>query len=207
MVHSQSTLKAGKSHRRTSSALLTPLPLTRIRIPALTVPRPQHGALPQILLNDILHGTHIVFRLPKPAHTNVSKHPPHPLQNPPFGTKETRNPHPHIPHIIQPRPPRPLRPPLHDLNALDIRTIDLKPHLDAHARQLVAQQDPRIHAAPADVQTHARERVAVPQPHEQDVAHLGGFGVGAGEEFGARAGGVEEGQLVGGEGGDGVFVG
>lgn len=113
----------------------------------------------------------------------------------------------HIPHIIQPRPPRPLHPSLHHLNALDVRTIDLKPHLDPHARQLVAQQDARVDAAPPDIQTHARERVAVPQPHEQDVAHLGGFRVGAREELRPRAGGVQEGQLVGGEGGDGVFVG
>lgn len=56
-----------QTHRRTTSALLIPLPLTRIRIPTLTAPRPQHSALPQILLDDILHRTHIVFRLPKPA--------------------------------------------------------------------------------------------------------------------------------------------
>ncbi len=113
----------------------------------------------------------------------------------------------HIPHIVQPRPPRPLLPPLHDLYPLHIRTVNLKPHLHAHSRQLIPQQNPRVDPSPSDIQTHAGERVAVLEPHEQDVPYFGGFGVCAGEEFGAGAGGVEEGELGGGDGGDGVFVG
>lgn len=102
-------------------------------------------------------------------------------------------------HIIQSRPPRPLDPPLHNLNPLHQRTIDLIPHLDANPRQLVPQQYRSIDALPPDVEADAREGVAGFQAHEQDVADFGGFGIGAGEESGAGAGGIEDGELMLGE--------
>lgn len=110
-----------------------------------------------------------------------------------------------LPQIRESRPPRPLLLPLHHLYALHIRAVDLIPHLHADARQLVAQQDPRVDAAPPDVDAHAGIRVAVAEPHEQDVADAGAFGVGFGEERGAGAGWVEEGDLRGLDAGDGVF--
>lgn len=99
---------------------------------------------------------------------------------------------------------------------------------------MIPQQDARIHAPPPDIQTHSRIRfvgagvgrtdhrcgVAAAggggvlrrrgagarcfEPHEQHIAHSGGVGVRAGEEPGAGAGGVEDGQLGGVEVVDGV---
>ena len=122
-----------------------------------------------------------MFRLPTPVTT---------YQHTASPSTPTRKKPDHLPQIIQSSSPCPLHPPLHNFNAFDIGTIYLKPHLDADARQLVAQQDAGINAAAADVHTDARERVAVPQPYEQDVADFGGLGVGAREELGAGAGGV-----------------
>ena len=41
-------------------------------------------------------------------------------------------------HVIQPRPPRPLLFPLHNLNALHVRTVHLDPHLHPNPRQLIS---------------------------------------------------------------------
>ena len=43
--------------------------------------------------------------------------------------------------------------------------------VNTRSRLLAAQQDGRVDAAPPDVEAHARERVAVLLPHQQDVAH------------------------------------
>lgn len=102
-------------------------------------------------------------------------------------------------HVVQPRSVRPLAPALHDLDALDVRAIHFVPHLDADARELVAQQDRRVDAPPPDVDAHAREGVAAPLPHQQDVANFGRLGVRGGEEARARPGGVEDGELGSGE--------
>jgi hypothetical protein len=101
-----------------------------------------------------------------------------------------------LPHVIQPRPPRPLNPPLHNLNAFHIRTIYLIPHLHANPRQLIPQQDGRVDALPPNVDAHPCEGISRFLPHEQDIADFGSFGVGFGEELGAGAGGVEDGELV-----------
>jgi hypothetical protein len=44
-----------------------------------------------------------------------------------------------IPEIVQSRPSGLLLPPLHNLNACDIGTVNLIPHLNAHSRQLIPQ--------------------------------------------------------------------
>src|SRR4030081_244233 len=56
-----------------------------------------------------------------------------------------------FPHICQPGPSCSLLFPLHNLYALNVRTVDLIPHLHTHPRQLVAQQDAGIDTAPSDV--------------------------------------------------------
>tara|TARA_R110002003_G_scaffold534_6_gene20247 strand:+ start:26987 stop:27352 length:366 start_codon:yes stop_codon:yes gene_type:complete len=110
-------------------------------------------------------------------------------------------------HIRQPRSSRPLRRALHNLDALDHRTVDLVPHLHTHARQLPAQKNRRVHAAPPDVDADAGERIAGALAHEQDVADARAFGVVFCEEAGAGAGGVKERGLGGGYGCDGVGAG
>ncbi len=100
-----------------------------------------------------------------------------------------------LPQIREPRSARTLLLPLHHLYALNIGAVDLKPHLDADARELVPQQDPSIDAPSPDVDAHACKRIAGPQAHEQDVAHARAFGVRFGEERRARPGGVEQGDL------------
>lgn len=150
------------------------------------------------------------FPLPHPLRLLPSLPPPTPHHRPlPQIQAHHRLHTPHImlllPHIRQPGPARALLPPLHDLDALDIGAVDLHPHLDADARQLVAQQDAGVDAAAADVDAHAGERVARSLPHQQDVADLGAVRVGLGEERGARAGRVEERYLRGLDGGDGLF--
>ena len=110
-------------------------------------------------------------------------------------------------HVRQSRTSRPLRRALHNLDALHQRTVDLVPHLHAHAGELAAQQDRRVDAAAPDVDAHAGEGVAGALAHEQDVADARAFGVVFCEEAGSRAGGVEQGGLGSGDGGDGVGAG
>ena len=65
-------------------------------------------------------------------------------------------------HIVQLRPPRPLLLPLHNLNALNVGTVDLKPHLDSNPRELVAEEDGSVDGlvALANVEADAGERIA-----------------------------------------------
>ena len=58
----------------------------------------------------------------------------------------------------------------------------------------------------SDIEECAREGISCAQPHEEDVADLGAFGVQGGEEAGAGAGGVEGEELRGGFGCDGVWA-
>lgn len=109
-------------------------------------------------------------------------------------------------HVVQPGAFRPLLPPLDNLDALDVGAVDLVPHFDADAGQVVAQQDGRVDAGAADIYTHAGERVAGLLAHEKDVADVGAVRVLLCEEAGPGAGWVEDGELRGGYGADGVFA-
>lgn len=113
----------------------------------------------------------------------------------------------HRPHIRQSRSPRALSSTLHNLDALDERTVHFIPHLDADAGQLAAQQDRGVDSAPPDVDAYAGEGIAGALAHEQDIADTSTFRVVFGEEAGAGAGGVEDCGLRGGDGGDGVGAG
>lgn len=111
------------------------------------------------------------------------------------------------PHIIQPRPPLPLLRPLHNLHALHVRTEHLDPHLHAHPRQLVPQQERRVDPPRPDVQTHPRKGVPGLEGHPQNVAHLDAARVAPVVEEGfAFTGRVEGCELRFGHGGDGVFA-
>jgi hypothetical protein len=110
-------------------------------------------------------------------------------------------------HIRQSRSSRPLRRALHNLNALHKRTVDLIPHLHAHACQLATEQDCGVDSATPDVDAYAGEGVASALADEQDVADTRAFGVVFCEEAGAGVGGVEEGGLGGCYGCDGVGAG
>lgn len=110
-------------------------------------------------------------------------------------------------HVIKSSPSRSLLLSLHNLNALYIGRVNLIPHLHAHASQVVAEQNGGVDALAADVEADTSVLVAVLEANEEDVADVCAVGVFAGEEAGAGAGGVESGDLGGGEGGDGVFAG
>lgn len=108
---------------------------------------------------------------------------------------------------MQPSPPLPLLGALHNLDALDVRAEHLDPHLHRDPRQLVAQQERRVHTPQPDAQADARERVAALEGHAQDVADLDAARVAAVVEEGlALARGVEHGELRLVDGGDGVFT-
>lgn len=109
-------------------------------------------------------------------------------------------------HVIQSGASRSLLPPLNDLDTLDVGTVDLVPHLDANAGQLVSQQDGRVDACAADVQAHARERVAGLLAYEQDVANVCAVWVFLAEEAASGAGWIEDGELGLSQGGDGLFA-
>jgi hypothetical protein len=102
-------------------------------------------------------------------------------------------------HVVEPGPSRSLGLPLHHLNPLHVWRVDLVAHLDAHARQVVAQQDGRIdfRVALLDVEAHAGEGVAGLLAHEKDVADAGAVDVVFAEETGAGAGGIESSDLCG----------
>ncbi|PQE08254.1 hypothetical protein CJF31_00009487 [Rutstroemia sp. NJR-2017a BVV2] len=102
-----------------------------------------------------------------------------------------------LPHVRQPGSPSSLRLPLHHLDTLHIRTVDLVPHLDSDSRQLIPQQDAGLDTSASNVDTYSRKRIARLQPYEQNVADVGSFRVGFGEEVRAGAGGVEDGDLRG----------
>ena len=112
-----------------------------------------------------------------------------------------------LPHIRQPRPPRLPLCPLHHLHTLHQRRVNLVPHLDADAGQLAAEQDGGVDASPPDVDADAGEGLARALADEEDVADAGALRVRAVEEAGAGAGGVVQGELGCGEGGDGVRAG
>lgn len=109
-------------------------------------------------------------------------------------------------HVIESSSPRALRLALHDFNTLDIRAVDLVPHLDTDAGHLVAEEDRRVDfgVALADVEADAGERVAGLLAHEQDVADAGAVGVCGVEKTSTSAGGIEGFDLRGGQGADGV---
>ncbi len=109
-----------------------------------------------------------------------------------------------MPHIREPRPARALGRTLHHLNPLDERRVHFIPHLDTHARQLAAQENRSVHSTPPDVDAYAGEWIAGALAHKQDVAQLCGLGVLLVEQACAGAGGVELGECVGCDGGDGV---
>jgi hypothetical protein len=107
-------------------------------------------------------------------------------------------------HVRQPRTSRPLRRTLHNLDALDQRTVHLVPHLDTHTRELPAQQNRRVDATAPNVDADAREGIAGPLPHEQDVADTRALGILLGEEAGSGGARIEDGFLGGGYGCDGM---
>lgn len=86
-----------------------------------------------------------------------------------------------LPHIVQSRSSCSLLPPLHNLNPRHTRRVYLEPHLDAHTRQMIAQQNCGINSAFPDVDAHACEGFAGVCAHEEDVADPCGFGVLFGE--------------------------
>ena len=102
-----------------------------------------------------------------------------------------------IPHISQVRPPRPPLRPLHHLNRLDIRTVNLNPHLHPHHEQLIPQQNPRVDAPTLDTEADAGKGVAGLEGDEEDVADERDVRVVRGEEAGAGARGVELSEVVG----------
>jgi hypothetical protein len=104
-------------------------------------------------------------------------------------------------HVIEPGPPRSLGLPLHHLDSLHVWRINLVAHLDAHARQVVAQQDGRVEflVALLDVEAYAGERVAVLLAHKQNVTNTGAVDIVFAEETSAGTGGIESSDLCGGD--------
>lgn len=96
--------------------------------------------------------------------------------------------------------------PLDNFDTFDIGTVDLVPHLDANAGQVVAQEDGCVDALTADVETYSSVLVAVLETNEKDVTDVCAVYVLATEEAGAGAIRVEGGDLGLSDGGDGVFA-
>lgn len=104
-------------------------------------------------------------------------------------------------------PPRPLLAAVHDLDSRHVPVVDLEPHLHRDFCQSPPEQDGRVDPGPADGHEHACEGLAAAAVGDHEhVAHAGGVAVGAGEEGGADARGVEEGDLLLAEGREGVRV-
>jgi hypothetical protein len=110
-------------------------------------------------------------------------------------------------HVVQSCSSRSLLFPLHDFHTFNIGRVDLIPHLDAHAGEVVAQENGCVDALAADVEAYACVLIAVLEADEQDVSDVCAVDIFAAEEAGACARGVEGGDLGCGEGGDGVFAG
>jgi hypothetical protein len=119
----------------------------------------------------------------------------------PDNTVHTANIVSRLAHVIKSGPPRSLGLPLHHLDSLYVWRIDLVAHLDAHARQVVAQQDGRVdfRVALLDVEAHAGEGVAGLLAHEEDVADAGAVDVVFAEETSAGTGGIQGSDLGGGD--------
>jgi len=119
----------------------------------------------------------------------------------PDNTVHTANIVSRLAHVIEPGSPRSLGLPLHHLDSLHIWRIDLVAHLDAHARQVVAQQDGRVdfRVALLDVEAHAGEGVTGLLTHEQDVADTSAVDVVFAEKASAGACGIESSDLGGGD--------
>ena len=98
-----------------------------------------------------------------------------------------------LPQIIHSRPPRPFLRPLHDLDTLDIRAIDLHPHLRSHSPDTVSEQNCGVRSTATDREQVAGKRIPGGEGAEENVKRLGGVGVIAGEEAGARGGRVKVG--------------
>lgn len=108
-------------------------------------------------------------------------------------------------HVRQSCSSRALLLPLHNLNSLNVRTVDFIPHFHAHSRKLVSEENGRLDTSAADVDAYSSKRVARLQSHEKDVANFGCFGFGFGEESGSRSGWIEHCDLVGVKGANRVF--
>lgn len=63
-------------------------------------------------------------------------------------------------HVVQSCPPGSLLLPLDNLDALDVRRVNLVPHLDADSGQLVAEQDGGINTRVANVDADTGKGVA-----------------------------------------------
>jgi len=145
----------------------------------------KHGTLPDVLVNDVLDGAEVMFGVTAPI-SSYSDSPPH-------------QPHwfHHVPHVIELRPLGPLLCPLHQIDALNRGAVELEPHLDTDPCDLSSQQESRVHAAPPDVDQHARERlVAVIPAHLEDVAGPDRVAVVPREQLLPRSRGVEDRELA-----------
>ena len=69
---------------------------------------------------------------------------------------------------------------------------------------MVPQQNRRVHAAPPNGDTHASERLAGAEAHEEDVTDVGLVEVLFGEEASARRGGVKASEFGLGKGFEGL---
>lgn len=96
--------------------------------------------------------------------------------------------------------------PLDNFDTFDIGTVDLVPHLDTNAGQVVAQKNGCVDALAADVQTYSSVLVAILETDKQDVTNVCAINVLATEEAGAGAIRIEGRNLGLSNGGDGILA-
>lgn len=113
----------------------------------------------------------------------------------------------YAPHVIQPSASHPLLCSLDNLNALDIGTKHLDPHLDSHPRQRISQETCRVCSTQSDAQNNPGERIAVLEQDSNDVSDVDAAAASpVVEQLHSFAGWIEERQLALDHGCDGVFA-
>jgi hypothetical protein len=109
------------------------------------------------------------------------------------------------PHVSQSGPPLPLLCPLNNLDTINIRTIDLDPHLASNFCQFISQQECCIYTPRSNVQTYSRERIARLKSDPQDVPDLDALSVLRIKKSSPFTSWVEDGKLSSSEGSNRVF--
>lgn len=179
-VHVLYTSQFSTASFQPSSASLLPLPASPL---LLLPPRPRPRPFPRPRRGPHPPRPTTPQQRPLP---HIRRH--HPLHTPQIMLLP--------PHKIQPRPPRPPPRLLHDIHADDVRRVQLDPHLDADTRELVAEEEGGVDAAPAELQENPAEGVFVPEADLQDVAGAQAV-AGAAEEPGFGGVRVEAEEVVG----------
>lgn len=88
-----------------------------------------------------------------------------------------------LPHIRQPSSPGPFLLSLNNFNTVNVRTVDLVPHLHTYSCQFIPEQYRRINPSSTDIDTDSSKGITGLQSYEEDITDFSTLRIGLCEKL------------------------